>query len=143
MVNAEMKFIESIARMTTYEPHPVEGHSLEQADDAITCMNSLIEQARKIFGPDVKLTKGGKLRCPHCKKLNTPNLIERGYDITHEVRSIRGMDMVATATNLYQMLTARGGGSEDFSEEGGDYRLECPNCFSNFAMPVGLEVEFV
>jgi hypothetical protein len=137
-----LRFVEQIGRMEQYVPiSENDGYSGEQLEDAIATMNSLIAEARTLASTrkqptpkPIKLTKTGKMRCPHCKTLERPGVRENGYSIKHHVLEIDAKEKEIRAT---------GGDSSNFSDEGDSYVFECQCCFAEFPMPDDWSIDWV
>jgi len=76
--------------------------------------------------------------CPHCAAQCRPSLIETGYEVTHDLRSI-------TRRRGITLIHASGwdGSSRDVSEDGDAYWLECPKCYKRQALPPDWEINWL
>lgn len=92
----------------------------------------LIADAKRALYPEAVIV-GNELECSACHERGTPDLIEDGMTVTHELASL-SRDTIA----------ARGwdGSSADVSEEGERLLLECQHCCQWHRIPDASEVEW-
>lgn len=88
---------------------------------------------RRKPAPSLRIA-GNRITCPHCKQRGTPRLVEAGYIITHELKTITRRGITASGWD---------GSSEDVSESGTKVFLECEHCCAEIALPEGMGVDWV
>ena len=94
---------------------------------------AIIAKAKDLLYSEAVIVDG-ELVCSHCQKTGEPNLIEGGYEVTHNLLEIKDGEIRAEGWN---------GSSKDVSESGDGELLECQSCHHNYRIPDSINVTWV
>ncbi len=102
----------------------------------IHLLRDSIEQAAALCAPSLgPLDKDGMMTCPQCGRTATPNLVETGYDVTHEFRGLDANTGVVYALGFGRLAAV----SEEGDEE---YYLCCHHCGHREPFPDDLVIDW-
>jgi hypothetical protein len=94
---------------------------------------ALVDDAKGMLYPEATIVNE-ELVCTKCRQTGTPELIEEGMTVTHNLTRLSS-----------NRIEARGwdGRSSAASEEGERLLLECAYCFQRYRIPEALALEWL